>query len=113
MEDDVGIDSSGLDSFASCFCDAILARPNVEEEDSDYYPLSTNSSTLGLKLRYNIGSMEMEGVLKFSLVSKTSDPMLFELIKLSYNIDPAKQVSRLITSNGCNSLIRNRLFAHR
>ena len=63
MEDDVGIDSSGLDSFASYFCDAILSKPSLER-DSSLFPDDPSSHQCGIRLSYNIGGMGLEGILK-------------------------------------------------
>jgi hypothetical protein len=64
MEDEVGIDtSSGLETFSAYFCDAILAKPSLERESS-LFPEDSTSGICGIRLSYNLGGTNLEGVLK-------------------------------------------------
>jgi hypothetical protein len=69
MEEEVGIDASGLDSFASYFCEAFLAKPSLEK-DAALFPDDPSSNTCAIRLSYNVGGMPLEGVLKVINKSK-------------------------------------------
>lgn len=92
MEDEVGIyDSAGLYSFASYFSEALLGGPSIEKS-AEYFPVSPSSNVLALKLTYYLGSMQMEGLLKFDLIQKEIDPTMLLFIKASFATDFSKQV---------------------
>lgn len=76
MEDEVGVDTSGFDSFPGYFCDAILAKPSLER-DSAYFPDDPNATTCAIRLAYNLGGMNLEGLLQVSWTSSRPTTLLY------------------------------------
>jgi hypothetical protein len=85
MEDEVGVDtSSGLETFSSYFCDAILAKPSLEK-DSTLFPENITSRICGIRLSYNLGGTNLEGVLKVCDFTSFFFALTFPS-SLSYNL---------------------------
>jgi hypothetical protein len=91
MEDEVGIyDSTGLNCFAGYFVDALLSGPTVERSP-EHFPVNNESNTVALKMNYTVGSMQMDGLLKFDLVQKDIDRSMMKFLKAAYSSDFVKQ----------------------
>lgn len=94
MEEDVGIsDPAGLSSFASYFCDALLA-PISFHVDVNYYPTNLASNSLALNFEYKIGLRIFDGQLKMNLVTRELPAEVFEMMATIFSVDFTKQVTR-------------------
>lgn len=91
MEDEVGIyDAAGLSSFVGYFVDALLLGPTVERSP-EYFPVNSEANIVALKMNYTVGSMHMDGLLKFDLVQKDIDRSMLQFLKAAFSSDFAKQ----------------------
>lgn len=78
MEEDVEI-STNLQEFASYFCDALLTGPQIPLL-AQHFPVLDNAPTLALKLIYTVGNMQLEGLLRLSMVQKHMPKAVFHMM---------------------------------
>lgn len=92
MEEEVGVDTSGFDSFPAYFCDAILAKPSLER-DAEYFPDQPDATTCAIRLAYSLGGMNLEGLLQFNLVQADLNGYILEMFRLNYQTDKQTQIT--------------------
>ncbi|RYG99278.1 hypothetical protein EON65_50450, partial [archaeon] len=104
MEDDVGIfDPTGLNTFASYFCDAILSSITVLRVQG-CYPIALDSKVLTLRLVYTIGTMRLEGLLRLRLIQQDLDIAVMDMIKFSAKTSLADQITPAIRALKHNNM---------
>lgn len=78
-------------SFAPYFAGALKKNIYVETA-SGSYPVDLEASVITLRLDYQISSMQIDGLLKLSLVQKTPHLEFYSMMKLLYKSDLSRIV---------------------
>ena len=91
MEEDVEI-STGLDEFASYFCDAMLNGPQIPLVPH-CFPVVDHAKAIAMKLIYSVGSMQLEGLLRLNLVQSSMPKAVFEMMS-AFSVGVTSQVTK-------------------